>query len=340
VQFRERLWTYSLVTVVAVLIWYWAAAETRGQRPASFRLEFAPAADQVVSPRELNASVQMEGSRLALDRALRLASRGPLTMTAGNELPSEGVHQLDLVELLDRHDPLTDTGIRVLAADPATVDIRVDGLVPVSAAVKPDLAGVETQSESVVPEQVVVNMPGRLRERIGEDFTVIAHVPQSRLERLESGIVHKIENVKLRLPAGYAGERSVTIDPPTATVQLTIRSLIEESTLPTVRVQIAGPPEDHDEYIVEIEDRALSDVTIKGEGTLIQQVNRGQVRVVALVHLSAEDKERRVESKPVTCFMALHPDGRAVLVDAEINGSHQLPVIRLKITERVAASTP
>ncbi len=41
--FQERLWTYSLVTVVAVLIWYWAAAETRDQRSSSYRLQLDPA---------------------------------------------------------------------------------------------------------------------------------------------------------------------------------------------------------------------------------------------------------------------------------------------------------
>ena len=102
---------------------------------------------------------------------------------------------------------------------------------------------------------------------------------------------------------------------------------------------IAGPPEDHDEYTVEIDekDRSLADVTIKADGSLIRQIDQGKATVVALVHLSSSEKERRIESKPVTCFMALQPDGNGSIVAAEINGSNESPVIHLRITERPGA---
>ncbi len=76
------------------------------------------------------------------------------------------------------------------------------------------------------------------------------------------------------------------------------------------------------------------------DGELISQIERNQVVVVAMVHLSQSEKERGIDSKAVTCFMAL-PLGenspvRARIVDAEVAGTLQLPIVRLKITARTA----
>jgi hypothetical protein len=340
VQFRERLWTYLVVTVVAVLIWFWAAAETRAKGGASFRVALAPSdpTDQVVTPNEFTVRVELEGSRLAMQKARTLEM--PLVLTVGNELPSlEGSHSTDVVDLLERNEALRDTGVRVISADLASVDIRVDALVTVSAPVRPVLPSLETEGEIVIkPPQATVTLPSRLRDPGGEELALEAHVDQSRLDRLEPGRSYTL-NAELRPPKQLLGQKSVIIRPVSAAITFTVRSRIKETTLPTVRVQIAGPPEDHDEYVIEIDekDRVLGDVTIKADGALIQQIEQGKATVVALVHLSNVEKERRVESKPVTCFMALAPDGGGTIVEAEINGSNQPPLVRIHIVEREGA---
>jgi hypothetical protein len=181
-------------------------------------------------------------------------------------------------------------------------------------------------------------LPSRIRDRAGENLSVEVHIPQTRLDRLEPGVMNTVENLKLRLAGPLGNARPVRIEPPRATVTFTVRSRIKETTLPTVRVQIAGPPEDNDEYLVEIENNTLTDVTVKADRGLISQIERGDAVVVALVHLSHQEKELGVESKPVTCFMALPRDSSVsvapTLVVAEVNGSNQLPQIRLTITER------
>jgi hypothetical protein len=119
-------------------------------------------------------------------------------------------------------------------------------------------------------------------------------------------------------------------------VEFTVRSRIEQVTLPQVLVQIAGPWQDHEEYIVEVDerDKQVQEVTIKADGDLIKRIAANEVPVVALVHLTNKDKEQRIESKPVTCFLAILPDGPVTLVEAEIADSPGPPVIRLNITPR------
>ncbi|MCH7798098.1 MAG: hypothetical protein IID28_06595 [Planctomycetes bacterium] len=340
-QFRDRFGTFAVVTVVAVLIWVWAAMETRDQDVARFRIELVPAAGQVITPREVTARVQMEGSKLALERALQLAARTQVKLTAGNELPSQpGVHLTALLEALEQNEAVIDTGVRLVSVDPIDMEIEIDDLVNVTLSVKPVLPGVELEGAvTVEPAQVVVTLPSRVRERAGDTLQVEARVLQQRLDRLNPGVVSTV-TAKLSLSAPLADEQSVTIQPSRATIKFTVKSRIKETTLSTVRIQIAGPPEDHDEYRIEIENPTLADVTIKADGELISQIERNQAVVVAMVHLSQREKERGIDSKAVTCFMAL-PLGenspvQARIVDAEVGGTHQVPIVRLKITARAA----
>ena len=344
-NWRGLLGMYAQVTAVAVLIWFWAAAETRGHDSASFRLILVPASptDEVVKPGELAVNVEMEGSRLALQKAHTLASQMPLTLTVGTELPAQvGTHQADLVTVLEKHEPLTDTGVRVVSVDPALCEIEIDSLVPVTAPINPDLPNIETEGQvEVNPPQAVVHLPSRvMREHAGEDLELEAHPLQARLDNLEPGVRHTVD-AKLRLPAKYAGDGPVMIDPPTATIQFTVKSRIKELTLPTVRVQIAGPPEDNDEYAIAIEDNTLADVTIKAPAEVIRQVERNQAVVVALLHLSQKEKEQGIQRKPVTCFIVLPREDNATfaatLVQAEVGGSSQPPQVRLKITPRATS---
>ncbi len=339
-MFRDRLSTYALVTGVTLLIWFWAAMETRDQGSASFRIELVGAADQVVTPSELTVTVQMEGSSLALERALETTQKS-VTLTVGNELPSQsGVQRLKLLDVLELNEALTDTGVSLVSVDPIDLDIEIDALVTATLPIEAVLPGIELDGAVTVdPPQVTVRLPRRLRERAGDDLRVAANVPGQRLDRLKPGVPNTI-TATLELPPRLAGDPSVTLDRRLVEITFTVKSRIKETMLPTVRVQIAGPPEDHDEYLIEIENPTLADVTIKADASLISQIERNQAVVIALVHLSQREKERGIEQKPVTCFMALARDEdspfRAALVTAEINGSAHAPVIRLKISDRTA----
>ncbi|TDJ54861.1 MAG: hypothetical protein E2O40_06630 [Planctomycetota bacterium] len=339
-MFRERLWTYSLVTGVTLLIWFWAATETRDEGTASFRIELVGAADQVVTPSELTVHVKMEGSSLALERALQAAQLS-IKLTVGNELPSQtGVQRVKVLEALERNETIAGTGVSLLSVDPIDLDIAIDNLVTATLPIEPVLPGVELDGTVTVdPPQVQVRLPRRIRDRAGSDLRVTANVLGQRLDRLKPGVLNTI-TASLELPPRFAEDPTVTLDRSFAEITFTVKSRIKQTTLPTVRVQIAGPPEDHEEYFIEIENPTLANVTIKADLELIGRIERNQAVVVAIVHLSQREKERGIKEKPVTCFMAIPRDGnaafRAAIVSAEIEGDTQAPVIRLKISDRTA----
>ena len=97
------VWTWLLVTVVSVMIWIWAAGETREEAGASMRIRIVPPdeSEWIVSPREFTANVEMTGSRFAIQNARNL--RMPLELRLGTELPAAtGVYNSNVASLLDR----------------------------------------------------------------------------------------------------------------------------------------------------------------------------------------------------------------------------------------------
>ena len=338
---RSEVWTYFIVTAVAMFIWFWAAVETREKDNASFHVYLAPSdpAAWVLRTRDLpetgyvTVKVELEGSRFSLQRARELDS---IKLIQGNELPSDrGSHpEVNLVDALNKH--LRDTGVRVLSAVPKSIQLTIDELVTVTASIRPVLPQLETEGPiEVKPTEAEVTLPSRLRESLGNDLIVEARVSQARLDELEPGEERKLL-AGLHLPATTADFGPVSIKPNSATITLTVRSRIRETTLPTVRVQIGGPPEDQLEYIIEIDelDKQLREVTIRADAALISQIERRDVKVVALLHLTTSDKDQRIKSKPISCFMAVPDVGRATIVQAEVGGSARMPIIHFRVIER------
>ena len=82
---RSQLPTYLIVTVVAVLIWLWAAGETRETGERTFRVQFTTQfpADHIVTPKAMTITAEIEGSRSALRSAPAMGSPIVLTLDAG-----------------------------------------------------------------------------------------------------------------------------------------------------------------------------------------------------------------------------------------------------------------
>ena len=340
---RSEVWTYFLVTAVALFIWFWAAVETRENDKVSFHVYFAPSdpAGWVLSPREateagyVTVNVELEGSRFSLQRARELDR---IRLIQGIELPSDpGTHpDVNLLEALMEHKLLRDIGVRVLSAVPKSIQLVIDELVTVTASIRPVLPQLETEGPiEVQPTEAEVTLPSRLREILGNGLVVEARVSQARLDELEPGEERKLP-AGLHLPATPGNLGPVSIKPNSATITLTVRSRIRETTLSTVRVQIAGPPEDQLEYIIEIDeqDKQLRDVTITADAALISRIEQRDVKVIAILHLTTSDKDQRIKSKPISCFMAVPDVGDATIVQAEVAGSARLPIIHFRIIER------
>jgi hypothetical protein len=216
--------------------------------------------------------------------------------------------------------------------------VAVDRRERVEAPIRADIAGVQTVGEiEIDPPQAALIVPSLARSALPHEPFVHAVIEPQQLRDLAPSVRHTL-TAALRVPEGVDLE-GATIEPATAKVSFTIRSRIEEIVLDTVRVQLAGPHQDYDEYVIELED-TLRSVRVWGEGELIRRIASGEVRVIGLLHLTSAEKERLIESKPLTCFMAIPTDGPVQIVNAAVGASPQMPVVNLKISERNTAAGP
>ncbi len=312
---RTDIWTILIITAVSVLVWYWAASETRvTETLPPMRIEFTlPESDRwLINPSSMAVTLTAVGSQ----RSIRDAEG--LDVLEVSLKPEVGEQFVDVLEAVSRHVRIQESGVSVVSVTPSDATIEVDQYVRIPARVRPILAGVQTVGDIVVePPQVTVSMPGLLRRFYPDDLIVEAFIQRGELERLQAGIAHTIEDVPLRLPEQLTSDSSISISPQRVRLTFTVRSQLRDIVLDTpVRIKIAGAPED--EELIELEPKQLRDVKVTAPYDLIAKIESGEAVVVAVLHLKSSEKEARITSKPITCFMALLPDESGVVIDARM----------------------
>jgi hypothetical protein len=267
--------------------------------------------------------------------------RQPVVITVS---ATQGRQTVDLADRVTRHDDLLATDATVVSVEPPNAEIVLDRVERFAVPVKPALPGVSTEGEVVIePREVTIAMPSALRQRLGAAFAVEAALERSELDRLQPG-VPITQDVKLRLPESLGPVTDVSITPSRVKMTFTIRTRLRDAKVSTVRVHLSGPPEDRETYIVETDPKQIPDVTITADADLIRRIEANEVPVVAVLHLGSREKETRIESKRITCFLALVPEPnggtRGVQVAGKVNDSTELPLIKLNIRLRDAAAKP
>ncbi|MHC5113501.1 MAG: YbbR-like domain-containing protein [Planctomycetota bacterium] len=330
---RTDIWSYLLITAVTVLIWSLAASKTREDATLRMRTEFqvTDTAQWLIRPDTITVTISAEGSRRAIANA-EVIKRLTLDVPAAS-----GVQTVDVVDLIVNHPSIEETGISVLSVDPDEIELDLDEMVEAPARVVLDrIPGVETESRpEVSPPEVTVTVPAGLLQDGTRSITLQPVISERSVDALEPGVRHTLENVPLRAPSWITGVGPLQAEPNEVRVSFTLRSQIVNAVPPVpVRVQLAGSPED--EYRVEMEPKLLRDVEVTVPADLGAQITAGDVKVFAIVYLKTSEKEASLESKPVTFFVAVRPDGTGEIVSARVAGSDAPPEIKLTITERKA----
>lgn len=332
---REGIVNVVVVTLVSLLIWMWAAGETRETESAFTDIRFeAPTSDSIrIRPGEVETlRLQVRGPRRAVDTvAERL--RDPVTVVAGTDgVPSEpGRHQIDLAELVDQVISQWRLPVTVVGAEPATVEVEIVRLDTREVRISPILPpGVRTSGKmEVTPEVATIVLPGDLADI--EQLELEARIADRDLEGREAGRRHRIL-VPLQLPDGLVSFRnSIRIEPQTVEVGLSLESNEAELTLAgAVPVQIAGPAEDLDDRIVEVDptDAFLRNVVVRGPSDAIERLRAREdaVGVIAFVHLTDDDLLQRISEKPVTLWN-LPPGVVVTSVDGDATSNPRVAVL-------------
>ena len=340
---KESIANATVVTLVTLLIWTWAAGETRETEPSFVDLE-------LVSPTE--GSLQFSPSRIPTvrlmirgpRRAVESASerlREPVEITAGTlGVPAEpGEHDLDLARVTTELLESWRLPVTVIDANPAMVRVQVEALSQRRSRIVPILpASARTTGRlEIEPESATVVLPNAIEGL--DDLEIEARITERDLEGRQPGRRHQFQ-VTLQLPEALAEvAENARIDPPIAEVRLTLDSNDEDLELSApVPVQIAGPAADLEDWSVEVDPSSayLRKVVLRGPADEIQRLRdrEGGLGVIAFVHLTSDDLLQMVEEKPVTLW-SLPPGIEVTSVDGDATSS---PRIAVRIERR--SSTP
>ncbi|MBC24560.1 MAG: hypothetical protein CMJ32_11700 [Phycisphaerae bacterium] len=343
-ELKTNIGTIIGVTLITLLIWFWAEGETREERNVYTQIQFLPGDPErfEVSPtRSFPLAVDLSGSKRALDRATEMLRVATVELTTGiGGVPAQaGDHTLNMADILNNLRMITDTGVTVTRTDPATQPLQVNQLTSLQVDVVASLPGAETVGKTVIePAKATVRIPSRMAESIKDALRVEAIVDSRLQEHLEPGSRHSLE-VPLQLPDTLRSlASSITIQPKDATVTFTLSSRTRTLTMNLVPVQVSGPPEEFNEYEVQLDpgDQFLKEVQLRGPNATIEQIEAGKIPIFAFVHLSGDDIALKIEEKPVSMWML--PEG--VTVEKIAGQAEQNPMIRLSINPRSKQVAP
>lgn len=333
---RGRIGNVVTISLVTVLIWIWAAGETREDITSftDLRLVGQTQGSVQITPAEINSvSFQMRGAKRAID-AMAVLFREPLDIQIGTMgIPAEpGVHEIDLLTVGRFLAEQVDLPVTFLSADPEVTSISIKSLVTRSMTIQvvlPD--GVRTAGAvEVAPSEASITLPSSLATL--PNLSIDATVSDQDLATLTPGRLQEIE-ATLGLPESLVEfAEEITITPRKVLVRVKLVSAESTFLVPSIPVQIAGPPTDLDQYLVTIDPAAafLRDVTLRGPADAIANIAEGKVSVLAFLHLTSDDLVQGITEKAVSMWQL--PPG--VTVSSIGDDATSNPMVSLTIEDR------
>ncbi len=344
----ERIQGIIIVSLIAVMIWLAAEAESLGTTSVPARTVFlaqdlAGEGRIIVSPKDWDGSVTLDlrGSRAALQSA-RTALESRIELRPGaSGIPGEaGEYSVDLLTVLQQIERLRGSGIVIESVSPRTVSVEVRELALVSLPIRAELPGVQIAGEiGVAPVNASVRMPRQEAKAIAEaaevnggpGVQVIAQPTSQQLALLgEAGL--KSIQVALQLPESLRGRPNIEILTRAATLTFTTQSGVRTETLsapvwtllPSIEVggwQVTVDPGDQ-----------LLTVKVTGPNAIMDRLRGASPadRLVAVVELSSDDLDKRIESKVVS-FMLLRDTGQLAIPES-LKFEPAAPVVRFTVS--------
>ena len=298
----------AFVTVLTVIIWLWAAGQTKDKETLTTTIRFrAPeGSSSTVTPESDSITLTFAGTQSAIENARGACATGlDLTIVETND-PEYDLK--DMATQINSIGAIKKTGVEVLSTQPTSFKLNIQSMVQVEAAVEPVLSNIAVSGDVTVdPATVTLTIPEAIRNKLPEAITVQAVVSDNALEQLLPGVVHT-GDATIRLPLAL-DMQNVNISPSRVTVTFKIQSKTQSTTMQQVRIILAGHPEDYASYSIELPRKTLSNVTVEADNDIIEKVESGLYTVFAVLQLSSLDMERGVKRKGITSFIAIDDEG-------------------------------
>ena len=335
----ERLKSFGIVTVLALIVWLFAESESLTQSELPARVDVAVGEVnrdkllvRAVDPPDGRVTIEMRGPQAAINRASQIL-QAPIRLTPGapRGIPAtEGTHVVRLLDYLEALPELEATGVTVDYVSPPQIrvevqELRVVGLTPIA-----QVGGIAIDGEvRFAPAEVSIRMPSSMAEAPDRITTVPIVIDQST--RLGPGAQEL--TIPMALPESLRGKPGVTL----LTTELKARFTVVDTNITerftAVPVQVLAPPIELKDWVVEIApEDAILQVDVRGPRAAIEALKAGRTSLVAVVSLRDVDFTSDDSVKTLR-FMVLR-DGVTAALPAGIEVLSEKSEVTVRATRR------
>ncbi|MCA9282943.1 MAG: hypothetical protein KDA30_12960, partial [Phycisphaerales bacterium] len=250
-------------------------------------------------------------------------------------VPTEvGEYQVDLLNVLQQSEKLRGTGVTIESVSPRRVSIEIRELIVVPLTIHAELPGVLVQGEVVAaPERARVRMPRANGQPLLENPSSALVVAQPTAQQIaalgDAGL--KSIPVTLALPESLRGKPNVELLTRTATLTFTTQSGVRTETL-SAPVWTLTPSLEVGNWVVDVDpgDQLLT-VKVTGPNAIMDRLRSASSgdRLVAVLDLSSDELDKRIESKPVG--FALLRNGAPIALPDALKIEPSAPTVRFTI---------
>lgn len=307
----ELIKTIAVTSAIAVLIWVWAEGESVSRLTVACRVELQSEAsgELVYRPADPDWSgavtFQVEGSPAGIAQARELRGQ-TLRLTAGLVgMPVEpGTNRVArLREAIAGLPELARMDVVVVQCEPSELPVRVMRMVTRDLPVRVELGRtlLLDGDPTPTPATVTVRMPDSVT--VPDGAQAIAAVTADELDRVRgdgaaAGSGARTALANIRMPTWLAGVDPVQILPESISVSFRVRKEVDSFRIAAVPVWFALPPtEDSGQWVVEVLDKFVNDVSLTGPADQISRIRSGEVTLKGLVELASDDLLRAVRSE-------------------------------------------
>ena len=304
--FHSKRWqnieTYALVSVLTVLVWLYAEAETIKPNPVFIQIRFTGSASQLVSPADVvgvSAVFRCTTAQLAHLRALKERDV-PFEIEVAAREP--GNHQIDLRQGLLDHPRIAELGVAVDRVEPPEWPVTIERLVDATMAVEFDEGPRELAEPAiVVPAQITVKMPSSLEERLSVT-KLVARLDEEAMAKVIKGVQVPLPNVPIVVPPELQ-EDNVTLSQTSVAVTLTI--VTQSDTLENwpVPIRLAISDDVTGRFKVRHSDDTVV-VDLRGPPDVIERIKQFELDTFAYLPLNLTELDQAVirvdQSEPLT----------------------------------------
>lgn len=310
VKLLQKLETYTIVTVIAVLVWLYAEGENVVTESATITVQFVSGPEVLVEPTTLNnVSIKFESSTSKL-ADVRAAATRPIKVNVIPD-PQNRDQQVNLRDRLQDSTAFSELRVVITEVDPARPTVRVE------------LLKTRNDVEIIVPPQSDLDLvgpplvnPAKVAVQVPEGYTRPADggTPLVDLDKLVLAVrlsdikdlaaapkgVPLTREVPVTLPDNLRLYPNITITPPRVTVTLTIRKQTATGKVPSVPIRVIMPIVEANKYEVIPEPNQSflpEDVELSGPRDVIDKIVAKELPLSADLRLSSAELDQGITSK-------------------------------------------